>query len=160
MKEGRLSISTNIESNSDSQNPIAQLLKQLQKKQNKENPDEASKIYMPFSIPWSLELKYSYIYKSPVPNIIYKYKVASFKLSFDLSEFWKLGLESGYDFHNEKVIKKITKINIYRDLHCWYMKFSCSPIARKQSFDFTIGVKSNILNSLKHERDNVSYENI
>ena len=45
-----------------------------------------------------------------------------------------------------------TSIDVYRDLHCWQMHFQTFPFGPRKSFNFTLNVKSSILQDLKLTR--------
>jgi hypothetical protein len=99
-----------------------------------------------FSIPWNLRLDYSYNYSKPafVKNIT---QTLSFSGDLSLTQNWKIGFNSGFDFKNRKLTT--TSMNIYRDLHCWEMRISIVPIGYLKSYSFQINVKSAILQDLK-----------
>ncbi len=124
------------------------------------NPDD----YVDWSIPWKLNVSYSL---SKTNNISYErlsedgqYKITkdekitahTVNLSGDLSltPKTKLTFRTGYDFKNKNV--SFTSINIYRDLHCWEMRFNWIPIGARKSWNFTIAIKSTLLQDLKLEK--------
>jgi hypothetical protein len=45
-----------------------------------------------------------------------------------------------------------TSIDIFRDLHCWEMRFNWIPFGFRQSYNFSINVKSGMLQDLKLNR--------
>jgi hypothetical protein len=57
---------------------------------------------------------------------------------------------SGYDFVAKDF--SFTSIDIYRDLHCWEMRFNWIPFGFRQSYNFSINVKSGMLQDLKLNR--------
>ena len=63
---------------------------------------------------------------------------------------WKVGFRSGYDF--EKGDITFTSIDIYRDLHCWEMSFNWIPFGFQQSWNFSINIKSSLLQDLKLDK--------
>jgi hypothetical protein len=63
---------------------------------------------------------------------------------------WKFTFNTGWDFTNNGLA--FTSVNIYRDLHCWEMRFSWVPIGPRQSWNFSINVKASILQDLKLNR--------
>jgi hypothetical protein len=46
----------------------------------------------------------------------------------------------------------LTSINVYRDLHCWEMRFNWVPFGFRQSFSIDINVKASVLKDLKLSR--------
>ncbi|HRY33091.1 MAG TPA: putative LPS assembly protein LptD [Bacteroidales bacterium] len=107
-----------------------------------------------FNIPWSLQLSYSLNYLTSIqyPYLVRektKSVVQTFNFSGDLNitPKWKVGLRSGYDFQLKKL--SYTAVDFYRDLHCWEMRFSWIPTGFRKSWNFTINVKSSVLQDLK-----------
>ncbi|MEN9339778.1 MAG: hypothetical protein RIQ62_1090, partial [Bacteroidota bacterium] len=42
-----------------------------------------------------------------------------------------------------------TSFTIYRDLHCWEMRLNLIPFGLLKSYNFTLNVKSTVLQDLK-----------
>jgi len=72
------------------------------------------------------------------------------ELKKSLTEKWKISLSSGYDFTQKEMT--LTSVNVYRDLHCWEMRFNWVPFGFRQSFSIDINVKSSVLRDLKLSR--------
>jgi hypothetical protein len=45
-----------------------------------------------------------------------------------------------------------TSIDIYRDLHCWEMRFNWVPFGYYKSWNFTINIKASSLHDVKYEK--------
>ena len=127
--------------------------------QNKED-------YIDFSIPWSLNINYNlsylnnYYYTTSTQRDSISDKLIqtlSFNGDINITEKWKVGFRSGYDFVNKDFT--YTSIDIYRDLHCWEMNFNWIPFGFRQSYNFTIKVKSSVLQDLKLVRKREWYDN-
>ena len=110
--------------------------------------------YYDFNIPWTLAINYSIGYNrynnlnNPAnPNYI---QTLNFNGDFNLTSNWKIGYTSGYDIKNKQVT--FTSIDFIRQLHCWEFKLNWIPIGTRQSFLFTINVKSSLLQDLKMTR--------
>jgi len=142
---------------STSLNPKAQEKKKLTKKNmnpqtEKElefinaNPD----MYVDFNIPWNLNLSYNLTYSKngfDKRNLI---QSVSFSGDVNLTPKWKVGFNSGYDFVNKTLV--YPNINIYRDLHCWEMRFNWVPTGNRGSYSIDINVKASVLQDLKLSR--------
>jgi hypothetical protein len=117
--------------------------------------------YVDWSVPWNLSISYdlnyttSYIYR----NGYWDYDVTTDKqlvqtLSFygdvNITPKWKIGFRSGYNFEDKDFT--YTSIDIYRDLHCWEMRFNWIPYGFRQSWNFTINIKSSLLQDLKLDK--------
>lgn len=117
--------------------------------------------YVDWTVPWTLNMSYDLNY-----NIAYSYKngywdydvtkskklIQTLGVNGDVSitPKWKMGFRSGWDFENNELT--YTSIDIYRDLHCWEMRFSWIPIGFRQSWNFSINIKSSLLQDLKLDK--------
>ncbi len=108
-----------------------------------------------YSVPWNLTFSYSFNY-----NARYRFMDDSMDRNYiqnlsvrgdvHLTPNWRVGFRTGYDFDNNKLT--YTSIDVYRDLHCWEMTFNWIPMGFRQSYNFTIRVKSSVLQDLKLTR--------
>ncbi|MCD4683935.1 MAG: LPS-assembly protein LptD, partial [Bacteroidales bacterium] len=117
--------------------------------------------YVDWSVPWNLSFSYDLNYTTTYTyrNGYWDYDVTTDKkliqtLSFygdvNITPKWKLGFRSGYDFENKDFT--YTSIDIYRDLHCWEMRFNWIPYGFRQSWNFSINIKSSLLQDLKLDK--------
>jgi len=102
---------------------------------------------------WSLNLSYNLFYTKKEETIPDKYTDATiqtiaFTAEINITNKWKISGSSGYDFKNKEI--SYTSIDFYRDLHCWEMRFNWIPLGYRKSWNFTINVKSSILQDLKY----------
>lgn len=114
-------------------------------------PDE----FIDWNQPWSLNIDYSLILTNRyIPREdIYERQTrhtVSFSGDVNITPKWKVGFRSGYDFIDNKIT--YTSMNIYRDLHCWEMRFNWIPFGGMKSWNFQINVKSQVLQDLKLTR--------
>lgn len=110
--------------------------------------------YIDWTIPWSLSINYNLRYSN---NILYRdftrsdtrkvVQTLGFSGDINITPKWKLSAQSGWDFENKGL--SYTSVNIYRDLHCWEMRFSWVPIGPRKSWNFTLNVKATVLQDLK-----------
>ncbi|MCK9203170.1 MAG: LPS-assembly protein LptD [Bacteroidales bacterium] len=108
--------------------------------------------YVDFDIPWSFSVNYSFRYSktwnsgtlSRTQQII---QTLSFNGQLNITPKWKISLTTGWDFVNNEL--SYTSIDVYRDLHCWEMRFGWIPKGGQQSWNFSINVKASILQDLK-----------
>ncbi|MFA6923555.1 MAG: putative LPS assembly protein LptD [Bacteroidales bacterium] len=107
--------------------------------------------YIDFDNPWTLNLAYNMRYtKTHIPKVTPKetlIQTFSFRGDLSITEKWKVGFTSGYDFKTNKF--SYTSIDFYRDLHCWELKFNWIPFGFRKSYLFTINVKSSVMQDLK-----------
>jgi len=123
-----------------------------------------------FNNPWSITLNYSFAYtvrdnayfymnpmyyslyglseenaeKSHKGNIIQTLNISG---EISITKKWKVGFTTGYDFTHKDL--SFTSLDIYRDLHCWEMRFNWIPFGNRRGWSFTINVKASVLQDLK-----------
>jgi hypothetical protein len=119
---------------------------------NKEELDEINRNryqYVDFNIPWTLNVSYNFIYNKPAftENI---QQTLSFNGDINVTENWKVGMNSGFDLKQMKFT--YTSMNIYRNLHCWEIRLNMVPFGFRKSYSLDINVKSSILQDLKLSR--------
>ena len=112
------------------------------------------KSYIDWTTPWSLTLSYNlrrtsnitYANYMGIPtNKVVQTLTVNGDVSF--SPKWKVSFSTGWDFTNHGL--SYTSLNVYRDLHCWEMRFNWIPIGSYKSWNFTINVKAQALQDLK-----------
>jgi lipopolysaccharide assembly outer membrane protein LptD (OstA) len=114
-----------------------------------------------FSIPWTLNIGYSWSYRKPyTKNLTETTITQSITVSgdFNLTEKWKIGFNTAYDFMSREFTA--TNLNIYRDLHCWEMSLNIVPFGQYRSYSFKINVKSSVLKDLKLDKKQHWYDNL
>ena len=114
------------------------------------NPDD----YVDWSTTWSLSLSYNLrLTNNPtyINYITQDYRTTVQTLgvtgSINLSPKWKLSAQTGWDFESHKI--SYTSLTVYRDLHCWEMRFNVIPYGTYKSWNFQINVKASALQDLK-----------
>jgi lipopolysaccharide assembly outer membrane protein LptD (OstA) len=107
--------------------------------------------YVDFNVPWNFSVFYNIDYRRPgLPKSEVTTQSLTFNGDLSLTKKWKISVTSGYDFTNKQVT--LTSINVYRDLHCWEMRFNWVPFGFRQSFSVDINVKASVLKDLKLSR--------
>lgn len=114
--------------------------------------------YLKNTINWNFGFSYnmSLGYGEFNPEIReYKYRLRhdlSFNGQFAPTKNWNFNFSANYNF-DEKKITNMT-CNITRDLHCWAMTASFIPMGPFKSYNFSIAVKSSLLQDLKYRQSN------
>ena len=110
--------------------------------------------YINWGVSWSLNLSYHFTYtnvKDFVNQVWTPRKTLVQTLGFsgqvNVTPNWKFTFRSGWDFTNNQL--SYTSVNLYRNLHCWEMRFGWIPIGPRKSWNFSINVKASILQDLK-----------
>ena len=103
-----------------------------------------------YKIPWSLRLAYAVNYS----NSTRQNEISSHSLMFsgdvELSPRWTVGASSGYDLKNQGFT--LTQLRFERDLLSWRLNFSWVPFGTYNSWNFFVGIKSNLLKDLKYDK--------
>jgi len=110
--------------------------------------------YIDWNIPWSLNITYNLRYSNDISysgmirtdqsRVV---QTLNFTGEINITPKWKLTAQSGWDFESKGL--SYTSLNIYRDLHCWEMRFSWVPIGPRKSWSFDLNVKASMLKDLK-----------
>lgn len=129
-------------------------------KKNPSNSEEYARVmrnagyneYVDFNIPWSFNISYSLNVNKQYTAFSYRDTTTlSHTLTFNgdlqITERWKVMVNTGYNFDDKQLT--LTSIDVYRDLHCWAMHFLTYPFGPRKSFNFTLNVKSTVLQDLK-----------
>lgn len=109
-----------------------------------------SENYVDFNLPWSLTLNYklrttrSFVNDTDTTIITQALGTAG---DFLLTPKWKIGFLANYDFTQGEF--SYVELNVYRDLHCWEMRFNWIPFGNRQSYMIQINIKSSLLQDLK-----------
>lgn len=110
--------------------------------------------YVDWTTPWSLTIGYNFglttsMAYANLVGIATNRIVHTVSLNGDVSitPKWKISCSTGWDFTGKGIT--YTSVNIYRDLHCWEMRFNWIPTGTYKSWNFTINVKAEALKDLK-----------
>jgi lipopolysaccharide assembly outer membrane protein LptD (OstA) len=100
-----------------------------------------------FSIPWNLDLTWSFNQSQPFPWKMSRSSTVLASLGFNLTEAWKFSASASYDLVNK--VFAAPQISIYRDLHCWEMNFYWVPVGQYKNFRLDIRLKAPFLQDVK-----------
>ncbi len=126
-----------------------------------ENQEYMTEGQIDYSVPWNLSFDYNFNYNRRVDQLTKDAdrninQTLSMRGDIRLTPKWRIGASSGYDFENNDIT--YTSVNIYRDLHCWEMRFNWVPFGFRKSYNLTIRVKSHVLKDLKYEKRRDYYD--
>lgn len=134
------------------------------KKQTEKNDDGYDKL----EIPWSFTVTYSLGFTERMSKEFYSEKLKAYKLQFthnltfsgniQPTPKWRLNFSGSVDLNRLKITQ--TSLSIYRDLHCWSLSASVSPVGLYKSFLVTIGVNASMLRDLKYDKHSDSSSRI
>lgn len=112
--------------------------------------------FIDFNIPYSLQINYNISYTKPYDrsNVTHTIGVAG---DINLTPRWKIAMNLNYDLANGQI--STSSIDIFRDMHCWEMRISVIPFGFRQSYNFTINVKSPLLQALRLNRQRGWFNN-
>ena len=110
--------------------------------------------YVDWTTQWSLSLSYNLTLSNNPSYINYLLQddrkviqTLGVNGNINLSPKWKVSVQTGWDFELKKL--SYTSLTIYRDLHCWEMRFNWIPLGTYKSWNFQINVKAAALQDLK-----------
>ncbi len=111
--------------------------------------------YYDFSVPWNLSINYNFNYMNTfVAREMHMKSQTTQSISLSgnitLTKNWRVAATTGYDFANKGW--SYTTVDIYRDLHCWEMRFSWVPFGYYRSWFFQINIKADALRDVKYEK--------
>lgn len=160
MKNARLSFGMNFSSDKgkkeEEENKTPEEIEEENVKKQRLPGDVSD--YVDFDMPWSFSFDYSFTYSKSNPTAEPTLsQVLDLSGDFSLTDKWKVGFSSGYDFEDKEV--SYTQFSIDRDLHCWQMSFSMVPFGYRQSYSFTIRARSSLLQDLKLSKRASWYDN-
>ena len=117
----------------------------------RQNPAE----FVDFNVPWSLNLSLSVSYYQQIKpdySSFEKKFTSSINLSgsFLLSPKWNFNANGYYDLVTRKL--QVFNMNISRDMHCWQMSITVTPVGLYRFFSVNISPKASILQDLKINR--------
>jgi len=119
------------------------------KDKNKDDEEDNNEFYN-YIMPWSIRFAYAANYT----NTRRQDEISSHSLMFsgdvELSPRWSIGASSGYDILNQGFT--YTQLRFERDLKSWRMNFTWVPFSTRSSWNFFIGIKSNLLKDLKYDQ--------
>ena len=118
--------------------------------------------YADFNVPWNVSISYTYShvdrYVASLMDIATE-TVQSITLSANasLTPNWRIAASTGYDIVGHGM--SYTTVDIYRDLHCWEMRFSWVPFGYYKSWFFQINIKADALRDIKYEKKQTYLDN-
>lgn len=115
------------------------------------NPSE----FVDFNIPWQLSLGYSLSFSTVLKPDLSGFRKEftsnlNFNGSFSLTEKWNFSANGFYDFDSKQF--QTFSLSINRDMHCWQMSISVTPVGLYRWFNVSISPKASILQDLRINR--------
>ena len=112
--------------------------------------EEENNEFYNYKMPWSVRFAYAANYNNTQRQNAISSHSLMFSGDVELSPKWSVGASSGYDFLNKGFT--YTQLRFERDLLSWRMNFTWVPFSARSSWNFFIGIKSNILKDLKYDQ--------
>ncbi|MFT3679538.1 MAG: putative LPS assembly protein LptD [Ferruginibacter sp.] len=121
------------------------------------NPAE----FTDFSIPWSISYGYTLSFSKTFQTATKRFKTnynsnVTFNGTLGLTEKWQIGMNTYYDITNKQL--GLVTMTVAREMHCWQMAISISPIGRSRYFTITISPKSSLLRDLRINRSRYFFD--
>lgn len=105
--------------------------------------------YVDFNIPWDVSFNYSINATRQVLGDRNLNQLLGIQGEINITPNWKIDFRTDYNIKDKDL--SFASINLFRDLHCWQMRFEWIPVGQ-QMFSFGINVKSSTLQDLKLNR--------
>ena len=126
------------------------------------NPALLMGTYADFSMPWNVSFNYTLSYVSTYVAAQYNFKneviqTLGISANANITENWRIAVSTGYDFVKKGI--SYTSIDIYRDLHCWEMRFNWVPFGYYKSWNFVINIKASSLKDVKYQKQQSYQDN-
>ncbi|HNC38367.1 MAG TPA: putative LPS assembly protein LptD, partial [Chitinophagaceae bacterium] len=117
--------------------------------------------FVDFNIPWQMNVGYSLsFYERPKDDYSGFTKDftsnINFNGSFNLTSKWNFSANGFFDIDTKKL--QSFQMSINRDMHCWQLSISVTPVGLYRFFSFSISPKSPLLQDLKINRSR-SFQN-
>jgi len=117
----------------------------------RQNPSE----FVDFNVPWQVSFGYSLYFANRIKSDYSGFQKeinsnVNFNGSFSLTPKWNFTANGYYDFSTHKL--QTFQMSINREMHCWQLSISVTPIGLYRSFNFSISPKSSMLQDLKINR--------
>ena len=114
-----------------------------------------------FNIPWSINLSYSLIFYNQFQNGKFKTNTTqsvNFNGTLNLTPKWQMGLNGFYNIQLGQL--NPLSFSLSRDLHCWQLSITGSPLGINRYFSISVSPKSPILRDLKVNKTQTFYNGL
>ncbi len=122
-----------------------------------EDMQQNPNLYVDFSMPWSLNISFNLNYTKTGHQESVVRKTLTFNGDISLTDKWKITFGSGYDLETNNILST-TNISILRDLHCWELAASWTPIGYYTNYNIDLRVKATVLQDLKLSRRRSNFD--
>ncbi|HEX5652856.1 MAG TPA: putative LPS assembly protein LptD [Chitinophagaceae bacterium] len=117
----------------------------------RQNPSE----FVDFNVPWNVSLSYSLYFterrKSDYTGFEKDFSSnISFNGGFNLTPKWNFSMNGYYDFDTRQI--QTFSMAITREMHCWQMSISVTPVGLYRFFNISISPKASVLQDLRINR--------
>lgn len=118
------------------------------------NPSE----FVDFSVPWNLDFSYSLRisrFRTGTDIRSQLTQDVNWNASVNLTERWKVGVNGFYNITRKEL--GTISMSMSRELHCWQMNITVSPVGLYKFFSINISPKSGMLSDLRINRTRYFY---
>lgn len=109
-------------------------------------------LYVDFNVPWTVSVSYNWNYNQTGLIKGNASQNLSFNGDISVTPKWKVAYNASYDL--ELNTFSDATFNIHRDLHCWELRVSWTPVGFRRGYSLDLRVKSSLLQDLKLNRRN------
>lgn len=109
-------------------------------------------LYVDFNVPWTISISYNWNYNRTGLIEGNASQNLSFNGDLSVTPKWKVAYNASYDLELNEFSD--ATFNIHRDLHCWELRVSWTPVGFRRGYSLDLRVKSSLLQDLKLNRRN------
>ena len=123
-------------------------------KEYEEDPSRFENLNIPWDVNVSYNIDINSNPKSENDLLFFDEKInhtVGIRGSFTIFKIFRFTANTGYDFVNLEWVP--STVGLYVDLHCWELTATLRPNGRRQSYSFSLNVKSPLLKDLKIKKE-------
>ncbi|MEP6615722.1 MAG: putative LPS assembly protein LptD [Ginsengibacter sp.] len=123
------------------------------------NPGEFADFNIPWSVNFSYALRFAKVFRSDYSGFTTQFQQdLNLGGSLNLTPKWQISGNGSYNITQKQLGLVTTSIS--REMHCWQMSISLSPVGRYRYFSISISPKSALLRDLRINRTRYFYDGL
>ena len=121
------------------------------------NPGEFADFNIPWSVNFSYALRFDRVFKSDYSGFRSDFNQdVTFGGTLNLTPKWQMGVNGFYNITRHEL--GTISVSISREMHCWQMSISLSPVGKYRFYSINISPKSGLLRDLRINRTRSFYD--
>ena len=125
----------------------------------RDNPGEFADFNIPWSVNFSYALRFDKVFKSDYSGFTTSFQQnINLGGSLNLTPKWQISTNGSYNITKKQL--GLVTASISREMHCWQMSVSLSPVGRYRYFSINLSPKSALLRDLRINRTRYTYDGL